>query len=98
MRRKWTECGLEKRLNELALTLEKLKLGDYLKHLNNTKRMLWISFAGGLLRGFGLAVGFTLLGALVIYLLQQTFFNNLPLIGNMIADIVEIANERLRLR
>ncbi len=98
MRRRKAMCGLGKRLNELSLMLEKLKLADYLKHLNNTKRMVWVNFLGGLARGFGVAVGFTLLGALVIYLLQESFLNNLPVIGEFIADIVEIASERLKLR
>lgn len=98
MRRRKTMCGMGKRLNELSLMLEKLKLADYLTHLNNTKRMVWVNFLGGLARGLGIAVGFTLLGALVIYLLQQSFLNNLPVIGDFIADIVEIANERLQLR
>ena len=98
MRRKKAMCGLGKRLNELSLMLEKLKLAEYLAHLNNIKRMIWVNFLGGLARGFGIAVGFTLLGALVIYLLQQSFLNNLPVIGKVIADIVEIANERLQMR
>lgn len=98
MRRRKMQCGMEKRLNELALMLEKLNLADYLVHLHNTKRILRNNFFGGLARGLGLAVGFTLLGALVLYLLQQSFLNNLPLIGDFIADIVEIANERLKLR
>ena len=91
-------CSLNKRLNELALTLEKLKLAEYLKHLNNVKRMMWINFIGGLARGLGIAVGFTLLGAIMLYILQKSFLNNLPVIGDIIADIVEIANERLNLR
>ena len=98
MRRRKAMCGMGKRLNELSLMLEKLKLADYLTHLNTTKRMIWVNFLGGLARGLGLAGGFTLLGALVIYLLQQSFLNNLPVIGDFIADIVEIANERLQLR
>lgn len=95
---KFTVCKLNKRLNELSLMLEKLKLAEYLKHLNNVKRMMWINFIGGIARGFGVAVGFTLLGALALYLLQKSFLNNLPVIGDIIADIVEIANERLKLR
>lgn len=98
MRRRKAMCGLGKRLNELSLMLEKLKLADYLKHMNYTRRMVWVNFLGGLARGFGIAMGFTLLGALVIYLLQQSFLNNLPVIGEFIADIVEIANQRLQLR
>lgn len=78
--------------------LEKLKLAEYLKHLNNVKRMMWTNFIGGLARGFGIAVGFALLGAIVLYLLQQSFLNNLPVIGDIIADIVEIATDRLKLK
>jgi len=91
-------CSLSRRINELSLTLEKLRLSEYLKHLNNIKRVIWINFLGGLARGFGVAVGFTLLGALAIYLLRQAFLDNLPVIGNIIADIVKIANEKLQLR
>ena len=91
-------CSLGERLGELSLMLEKLKLADYLKHLGNIKRMMWVNFLGGVARGLGVAVGFTILGAFVLYLLQQSFLNNLPIIGEFIADIVEIANERLNLR
>jgi len=98
MRRRKAMCGVGKRINELSLMLEKLRLADYLKHLNNTRRMVWVNFLGGLARGLGIAVGFTLLGALVIYLLQRSFLNNLPGIGNIIAEIVKIANERLKMR
>ncbi|MDD5018028.1 MAG: DUF5665 domain-containing protein [Eubacteriales bacterium] len=91
-------CSLNKRLSELALTLEKLKLAEYLKYLNNVRRMMWVNFIGGLARGLGIAVGFTLLGAIVLYILQKSFLNNLPVIGDIIADIVEIANDRLKLR
>ena len=55
-------CSLGERLSELSLMLEKLKLADYLKHLNNIKRMVWVNFLGGVARGLGIAVGFTLFG------------------------------------
>ncbi len=97
-KRKRLLCSFNKRLNELSLMLEKLKLAEYLKHLNNVKRMMWVNFIGGLARGFGIAVGFTLLGAIVLYLLQQSFLNNLPVIGDIIADIVQIATDRLKLK
>ncbi len=78
--------------------LEKLKLADYLKHLNNPRKIIWTNFLGGLARGFGAAVGFVLLGALAIYILQKSFLNNLPFIGNIIAEIIKIANQRLGLQ
>ena len=75
--------------------LEKLKLAEYLRHLNNPKKIIWVNFLGGLARGFGVAVGFILLGAIAVYILQQSFLNNLPLIGDIVADIVKIANQKL---
>ena len=46
----------------------------------------------GLMRGFGTAIGFTILGAAVIYFLQQLAYQNLPLIGGFIAEIMRIVD------
>jgi hypothetical protein len=56
---------------------------------------LWLNFIGGVARGFGIAVGFTILGAIVLYILQKLVVLNLPLIGSIIADIVKIVNQKL---
>lgn len=57
--------------------------------------MIWLNFFAGLARGVGMAVGFSILGALVLYLLQGAFFRNLPIIGNYIADLVRIVQFHL---
>jgi hypothetical protein len=80
------------------MMLEKLKLAEYLRHLNNPRKIIWVNFLGGLARGFGAAVGFVLLGALAIYILQKSFLQNLPLRGNIVAEIIKIANQRLGLQ
>lgn len=49
-----------------------------------------MNFLGGLSRGFGIAVGITLLSALVLWFLQRLVSLNLPLIGNFIAELVRI--------
>lgn len=89
------EKELEKKIHEIALQLEKAKIAEYVDILNNRKRLLYINFIGGLARGFGMAVGFTVLGAFVIYLLQKMISWNLPLIGDFIADLVKIVQENL---
>lgn len=87
--------NLEKKIDEIILTLEKAKIGEYVDIMNNKRRLIYINFIGGLARGFGMAVGFTLLGALVIYILQRAIAWNLPLIGDFIAELVKIVQERL---
>ncbi|KPU28290.1 hypothetical protein TR13x_02845 [Caloranaerobacter sp. TR13] len=89
------EKELEKKIHEIALQLEKAKIAEYVDILNNRKRLIYINFIGGLARGFGMAVGFTILGAFVIYLLQKMISWNLPLIGDFIADLVRIVQENL---
>jgi len=58
-------------------------------------RMLWINFLAGLARGLGMAVGFTLLGALVLYFLQKAVMLNLPLISDFIAEIIRMVQHRM---
>ena len=86
---------IEKRLEELANNLEKAKLHEYVDFVNNKKRLIYINFLGGLARGFGMAIGFTILGALAIYFLNRIISWNIPLIGDFIAEIVRIVQERL---
>ena len=88
---------LEKKLDEIALSLEKTKITEYVDLINNRKRLLYINFIQGLARGFGMAVGFTLLGALIIYFLRQLIKLNLPIIGDFISEIVRIVLEKLYL-
>lgn len=86
---------LESRVNKIALMLEKAKLGDYVAMMSKPRAMLLNNFIAGLARGFGMAVGFTLLGAIAIYFLRQAVFLNIPIIGNFIAEIVKIVQDRL---
>lgn len=86
---------IEKRLEQLANNLERAKLHEYVDFVNNKKRLIYINFLGGLARGFGMAIGFTILGALAIYMLNKVISWNIPLIGDFIAEIVRIVQERL---
>lgn len=83
-------------LQRLAQNLEKFNLAEYMEMLNNPRRYVMINFVGGLFRGLGMAVGFTILGAIVLMLLRRLMYLNLPIIGDFIADIVRIVQEHLK--
>lgn len=87
---------LEAKVDELIMAMEKMKLAEYVEYLHNTRKMLAINLMAGIARGLGMAIGFTILGAVVLYLLQKIVMLNLPLIGNFIADIVEMVNEHMK--
>lgn len=78
------------KLAELSQQLEKFNLAGYLEQLNNPRRYLMVNFIGGLVRGVGIALGMTLLGAFVLFILQKIVVLNLPVIGDFIAELVRI--------
>ncbi|MGI6576205.1 MAG: DUF5665 domain-containing protein [bacterium] len=84
---------LVRKIEELSLHMEKMKLAEYVQLLENLPRLLWINFITGIARGIGMAVGFTILGALLLYILGKLV--NLPLIGSFIAEIVRIVQFQL---
>lgn len=78
------------------MAMEKMNLAEYIHLLNRPGRLLYINFIAGVARGFGIAVGFALLSAIVVFLLQKLVVLNLPLIGNFIATIVEMVQSQLQ--
>ncbi|MTI95013.1 MAG: hypothetical protein FH749_05915 [Firmicutes bacterium] len=86
---------LYKELQRASANMEKFNIADYLEMLNNPRRYLMVNFIGGLSRGFGIAIGMTLLGAFTIYILQRLVVLNLPLIGDFIADLIVIVQQHL---
>ncbi|KFI34418.1 membrane protein [Peptococcaceae bacterium SCADC1_2_3] len=86
---------LRHQINELALNMEKMKLAEYVNLLEKPRRLLYINFIAGVARGLGIAVGFAILGAVIIYVLQRIVALNLPVIGKFIAEIVTIVQTNL---
>ncbi len=87
--------ALRDKITELSINMEKMKLAEYVELLEQPKRLLYVNFLSGLARGVGVAVGFALLGAILIMILQRLVMLNLPVIGGFIAEIVAIVQSRL---
>lgn len=86
---------MAKRMEEHLRALEQLQLTDYLRYVQDTRRLMRTQFVSGLFRGMGMAVGFTILGAVLVVLLQALAQRNLPVIGDFLAQIVAIVQSRL---
>lgn len=87
---------LIKKLNDVTAAMEKMNIAEYVEFIRNPRRMAYVNFIAGLSRGFGAAVGATLLAAIFIYILTRLVSLNLPIIGRFIAEIVEIVRQHLR--
>ncbi|MCF8010735.1 MAG: DUF5665 domain-containing protein [Clostridiales bacterium] len=90
--------ALEKRLEQISQNMERMNLTEYIRLLESPWKLLYINFISGLARGLGIAVGFAILGAVVILLLQKIVKLNLPLISEFIANLVELVRLQLQAR
>lgn len=93
----WEKGLLERKIEELSIAMEKMKLAEYVDLLNKPGRLLYINFLSGVARGVGMAIGFALLGAFIIYILQKLLVLNLPVVGELIAEIVKIVQNQLKI-
>ncbi|MDI9259992.1 DUF5665 domain-containing protein [Alicyclobacillus sendaiensis] len=87
-------------LGLLRLTeyLEGANFAAYVDLLQTPWRLALLNLIGGVFRGLGIGLGFTVIAGLVVLILQQLELLNLPIIGKWIADLVQIVDGQLRAR
>lgn len=83
-------------LNRWMDTLERLRLAEYVSYVEDRRRLFRDSFVSGMVRGLGMAVGFTILGAVLVSILQDLARHNLPLIGELLEDIMNALENRAK--
>ena len=81
-------------LQSVADVLQRSGISDYIEFLSNPKRVIIVNLWAGIARGFGMAVGFTLIGALVVYILQKLAYQHIPYIGSFVSEIVKIVKHQ----
>lgn len=87
------ESLIEKQLQELNYTLRKNRVIDLIELLGNTKQVLFRNLWAGIAKGIGIGIGFTIMTAIIILILQRIVTLNIPVIGEYIADIVDIVEK-----
>ncbi len=92
--KEWT-VWMANKLDDHIKHLERLRLPEYIRYLEDKKRFYLMQLLGGIVRGFGTAIGFTILGAVLVWLLQGLAQRNLPVIGDFLAEIVNLVQRRL---
>ena len=84
----------DKRLTQLVHHLEAMRVADYVELLQKPHRLITLNFLAGLSRGLGIALGATLLVALVLNFLHRLLILNIPGIGNFVAEIIRIVEQK----
>ena len=84
---------LEKSIDKLNETLEKGNIMELSYLLGNRKEMIIRNLIAGIFRGIGIGIGVTVITAILVMLLQKIVSLNIPVIGEFIADIVDIVEK-----
>src|SRR5699024_2627236 len=86
------DLGLIRRyLERLILIIERSRIREYMMLTDSKRRLFLRKFVAGLGKGFGQAIGFTILAGLVLYLLST--WVDLPVIGEYIAKLMNIVDK-----
>ena len=86
---------LEKAIEKLSHTLEEGNHVEWAYLLGNKKEIIKRNLLAGIARGVGIGIGVTVITAILLILLQKIVTLNIPVIGEYIADIIQIV-ERSR--
>lgn len=92
-KRRKRENLLLKQIDNLNKSLLESNLIEITQLLGNRKKLLLINLIAGISRGIGIGIGVTIITSLLIMLLQKIVTLNIPIIGEYIADIVEIVQK-----
>lgn len=84
----------------LSDVIEKSRVLANLELLLDKRRLMWNNFLAGLAKGVGFGLGLSVLAAVLIYLLVMVLKSivalNIPLIGNYIADLVQLVQDQMQ--
>ena len=86
---------LNSSIEKLSEMLEKGNLVELTYILGSKKEIIKRNLMAGIFRGVGIGIGVTIITAILVMSLQKIVTLNIPVIGEYIADIVEIV-ERSR--
>ena len=84
---------LIKQIDDLNKSLLESNLIDIAQLLGNRKKLLWTNLIAGISRGIGIGIGVTVITAILVLIMQKIVTLNIHVIGEYIADIVEIVQK-----
>ena len=87
---------LNRSVEKLNNTLSKNNFIDLVELLGSKKEILKRNLISGISKGIGAGIGFYLLTAVLVLVLQKIVKLNIPIIGQYLADLMEIAENYKR--
>ncbi|MCK4245474.1 MAG: hypothetical protein KAX20_07615 [Candidatus Omnitrophica bacterium] len=99
-KKKEKEEKSEASIKDLAKRLKDRTASEFMELvelLKSPRRLFWHNFFAGLIRGLGMAIGFTILGAIIVAIIIFSLKKmvTFPLIGKFITNIIDAVKEQL---
>lgn len=91
--KKKKENLLLKKIDELNESLLKSNILEITTLMGKRKELLIRNLLAGISRGIGIGIGVTIITAILILLLRKLVTLNIPVIGEYIADIVDVVQK-----
>lgn len=90
--------SLDSKIGKLAISLERARIDEYTSMLTRPWKFFFFNLMAGLFRGVGVAVGMTMVAAIVIYILAKILVRmvDLPIIGMYIAEIMKFVEQYMK--
>ena len=86
---------LNKNINKLSRTLEERNIQEMIYILGSKREIIIRNLIAGISRGVGIGIGITVITAILVVVLQKIMTLNIPVIGEYIAEIVEIVERQI---
>ena len=80
-------------IEKLINMLEEMNLNELIYILGSKKEIILRNLYAGVFRGIGIGIGVTIISAILVMFLQKIVTLNIPIIGEYIADIVDIVQK-----
>ena len=81
---------LNEKLDHINYILSKNRVIDLVELLGDRKKLFFRNLLSGLVKGIGIGIGVTIITAIIVLVLRKIVMLNIPIIGEYIADIVDI--------
>ena len=82
------------KIYESIENIEKSNLRELSYIIGSKKEVFFRNFFAGLARGVGIGIGVTVITAMLILMMQRIVKLNIPIIGEYVADIMEIVEQQ----
>ena len=86
--------SMQNKLDKLYTKVSDANISKFAEIVASPRKIFLRSFLAGIARGIGSAIGFSILGAVLIYLFRYIVMLNLPVIGAFVKDIWEIIQKQ----